>query len=80
LSASSVSRVDRPCAQRVPGEPLAHYSAPNGQRRVWRGTLGGARSPRAHQLAVSEGVSLQEIIVRGLTEVFTSKGLPGIGA
>jgi len=34
---------------------------------------------RLHQLAVSEGVSLQEIIVRGLTEVFTSKGLPGIG-
>jgi len=24
-----------------------------------------------------EGVSLQEIIVRGLSQVFTSKGLPG---
>ena len=35
---------------------------------------------RLHQLAVAEGVSLQEIIVRGLSQVFTSKGLPGIGA
>jgi hypothetical protein len=34
---------------------------------------------RLHQLAVAEGVSLQEIIVRGLSQVFTSKGLPGIG-
>ena len=33
---------------------------------------------RLHQLAVAEGVSLQEIIVRGLSQVFTSKGLPGI--
>lgn len=35
---------------------------------------------RLHQLAVAEGVSLQEMIVRGLSQVFTSKGLPGIGA
>ena len=35
---------------------------------------------RLHQLAVAEGVSLQEIMVRGLSQVFTSKGLPGIGA
>ena len=35
---------------------------------------------RLHQLAVAEGVSLQQLILRGLTQVFTSKGLPGIGA
>jgi hypothetical protein len=35
---------------------------------------------RLHQLAVAEGVSLQEIMVRGLSQIFTSKGLPGIGA
>ena len=34
---------------------------------------------RLHQLAVAEGVSLQAIMVRGLSQVFTSKGLPGIG-
>ena len=35
---------------------------------------------RLHQLAVAEGVSLQQLILRGLTQVFISKGLPGIGA
>src|ERR1700730_16137158 len=35
---------------------------------------------RLHQLAVAEGVSLQEITVRGLSQVCTSKGLPSIGA
>jgi hypothetical protein len=35
---------------------------------------------RLHQLAVAEGVSLQALIMRGLSQVFTSKGLPGIGA
>jgi hypothetical protein len=35
---------------------------------------------RLHQLAVSEGVSLQELAVRGLSQVFAAKGLPGIGS
>jgi hypothetical protein len=34
---------------------------------------------RLHQFAVAEGVSLQQIIVRGLSQVLTSRGLPGIG-
>jgi hypothetical protein len=34
---------------------------------------------RLHQLAVAEGVSLQQLILSGLSQVFTSKGLPGIG-
>jgi hypothetical protein len=35
---------------------------------------------RLHQLAVSEGTSIQKLIVRGLTDIFKSKGLPGIDA
>jgi hypothetical protein len=34
---------------------------------------------RLHQFAVSEGVSLQELIVRGLSREFEAKGLQGIG-
>jgi hypothetical protein len=33
---------------------------------------------RLHQLAVSEGVSIQTLAVRGLSKVFAEKGLPGI--
>jgi hypothetical protein len=59
---------------------------PAGRRRGQGATvalsvrLARADWERLHQLAVAEGVSLQEIIVRGLSQVFTSKGLPGIGA
>ncbi len=31
---------------------------------------------RLHQLAVSEGLSIQALAVRGLNRVFTDKGLP----
>ena len=31
---------------------------------------------RLHQLAVSEGMSIQALAVRGLNRVFTDKGLP----
>jgi len=31
---------------------------------------------RLHQLAVSEGMSIQSLAVRGLNRVFTDKGLP----
>jgi len=31
---------------------------------------------RLHQLAVSEGLSIQSLAVRGLNRVFTEKGLP----
>jgi hypothetical protein len=31
---------------------------------------------RLHQLAVSEGMSIQTLAVRGLNRVFTEKGLP----
>ncbi|MBF0476407.1 MAG: hypothetical protein HQK59_11340 [Deltaproteobacteria bacterium] len=34
---------------------------------------------RLHQLAVSEGTSIQKLAVRGLSKIFAEKGLPGIG-
>jgi hypothetical protein len=33
---------------------------------------------RLHQLAVSEGTSIQHLAVTGLSKVFASKGLPGL--
>jgi hypothetical protein len=33
---------------------------------------------RLHQLAVSEGESIQTLAVRGLNKIFAEKGLPGI--
>ena len=33
---------------------------------------------RLHQLAVSEGASIQQLAVSGLSKVFASKGLPGL--
>jgi hypothetical protein len=33
---------------------------------------------RLHQLAVSEGTSIQHLAVSGLSTVFASKGLPGL--
>lgn len=33
---------------------------------------------RLHQLAVSEGTSIQQLAVSGLSKVFASKGLPGL--
>jgi hypothetical protein len=33
---------------------------------------------RLHQLAVSEGTSIQQLAVAGLSTVFASKGLPGL--
>ena len=54
-------------------------------RRKGQGTTVAltVRLPRAewerlHQLAVSEGTSIQQLAVTGLSKVFTAKGLPGI--
>lgn len=33
---------------------------------------------RAHQLATAQGVSLQHLMLRGLSAVFAEEGLPGI--
>jgi hypothetical protein len=33
---------------------------------------------RLHQLAVSEGTSIQQLAVAGLSNVFAAKGLPGL--
>jgi hypothetical protein len=37
-----------------------------------------AQWERLHQLAVSEGVSIQTLAMRGLSQLFEAKGLPGI--
>ena len=78
-------------AGQVPGGAAAAarvggQGTPVGRRRGQGATvalsvrLARADWERLHQLAVAEGVSLQEIMMRGLSQVFTSKGLPGIGA
>ncbi len=33
---------------------------------------------RVHQLAVSEGTSIQQLALKGLSKVFAERGLPGI--
>lgn len=33
---------------------------------------------RVHQLAVSEGTSIQQLAIKGLSKVFQEQGLPGI--
>ncbi len=40
--------------------------------------LSRAEWERVHQLAVSEGSSIQQLAVKGLSKVFAEKGLPGI--
>lgn len=35
---------------------------------------------RLHQLAVSEGTSIQRLAVEGFSKVFAEKGLPGLSA
>jgi hypothetical protein len=65
---------------------VATERAPAGRRRGQGTTvaltvrLSRSDWERLHQLAVSEGVSLQELAVRGLSQVFVAKGLPGIGS
>ena len=65
-------------------EPAQETPAPS-QRDRGKGDLVAltVRLPRAdwervHQLAVSEGVSIQKLAVRGLSKVFAEKGLPAL--
>jgi hypothetical protein len=73
-------------------KPLAHADTAELQqqavmtgRRKAQGAMVAltVRLPRAewerlHQLAVSEGTSIQQLAVTGLSKVFTAKGLPGV--
>lgn len=59
--------------------------APEAKRNRGRGEtvaltvrLSRADWERLHQLAVSEGTSIQHLAVTGLSTVFAGKGLPGI--
>lgn len=42
--------------------------------------LSRAEWERVHQLAVSEGTSIQQLALKGLSKVFAEKGLPGIAS
>jgi hypothetical protein len=73
-----------PQAESVPA--LGETASPPAKRRR-RGTRQivalSVRLPRAgwerlHQLAISEGESIQTLTVRGLNKIFAEKGLPGI--
>jgi hypothetical protein len=68
--------------ERVEGDEPPHPA--KGRRRGQGPTVSlTVRLPRAewerlHQLAVSEGTSIQQLAVSGLSKVFNAKGLPGI--
>jgi len=67
--------------------PTPSEATPTSAKRRRRGTREtvalSVRLPRAgwerlHQLAISEGESIQTLAVRGLNKIFAEKGLPGI--
>jgi hypothetical protein len=61
-----------------------HDQSPTVRRRGRRETVSlTVRLPRGdwerlHQLAVSEGTSIQQLAVAGLSKIFAAKGLPGL--
>ena len=68
-------------------DPAQGETTPQSAKRRRRGTRQtvalSVRLPRAgwerlHQLAISEGESIQTLAVRGLNKIFAEKGLPGI--
>ncbi len=65
VTSQVVSATDFPARQRGKKEVVA--LTVRLQRAEWE---------RLHQLAVSEGMSIQALAVRGLNGVFTEKGLP----
>lgn len=71
--------------ERVEPTTEPQQAAPATVRRKAQGATVAltVRLPRAewerlHQLAVSEGTSIQQLAVAGLSKVFAAKGLPGI--
>lgn len=60
-------------------EPISRNRV-RGKREVVALTLRVSRGEweRLHQLAVSEGTSIQSLALEGLSHVFTKKGLPPI--
>ena len=65
VTSQVISTTDFPARQRGKKEVVA--LTVRLQRAEWE---------RLHQLAVSEGLSIQALAVRGLNRVFTEKGLP----
>ena len=85
LAAEAASGAQAPLRAPAASARERGQGAPTGRRRGQGATvalsvrLARADWERLHQFAVAEGVSLQQIIVRGLSQVLTSRGLPGIG-
>jgi hypothetical protein len=73
-----------PQAENVPMEGDAAMPPARRRRRGTHQVVAlSVRLPRAgwerlHQLAISEGESIQTLAVRGLNKIFAEKGLPGI--
>jgi hypothetical protein len=73
-----------PQAESAPGAGETAPAPVKRRRRGMRPTVAlSVRLPHAgwerlHQLAISEGESIQTLTVRGLNKIFAEKGLPGI--
>jgi hypothetical protein len=73
-----------PQAEQTRDETTPQSGGTTRRRRGTRETVAlSVRLPRSawerlHQLAVSEGESIQTLAVRGLNKIFAEKGLPGI--
>lgn len=57
-----------------------HVSEGKGEVVALTVRLPRADGERLHQLAVAEGTSIQQLAVRGLSRIFTDKGLPGLNS
>lgn len=72
-----LERAEAP-AERQQTTPMAVRRKAQGATVALTVRLPRAEWERLHQLAVSEGTSIQQLAVVGLSKVFTAKGLPGI--
>lgn len=58
-------------------QPVTERERGKGEKVALTVRLNRADWIRLHQLAVTEGTSIQTLAVRGLSKIFTEKGLPG---
>lgn len=63
--------------EHVAAEPMARKRG-KGDIVALTVRLSRADWERLHQLALSEGTSLQQLALRGFSKLFAEKGLPGI--
>ncbi len=80
LAAFAQKRAPERVERAEPSSPAKGRRRGQGQTVSLTVRLPRAEWERLHQLAVSEGTSIQQLAVSGLSKVFTAKGLPGIEA